>query len=517
MKKIKIYLDNLEVSCLEGEKLSKVILRQDIKLAVPCNGKGRCGKCKVTLLNNITEPTTQERHLLTETELSNNIRLACLVTATDGMKITNIFQDDSNSLKVTLGNITVPVAAPLFQRYGVAIDIGTTTMAATLYDTEQLLASASGKNPQCKMGADVISRIEASLSGKGLELQSLVVKKINKLIAKMVKYTHITTEDIDYCVITGNTTMLYLLNNKDVFSLSQAPFIADELYGLELLSSDLGIQLSRDAKVFLPRCISSFVGADITTAILASHMTDSLRNSLLLDIGTNGEIAFFDGTSLHCSATAAGPAFEGGELSCGTQGIDGAIHSVFWKNGKFEVETISDKTAVGICGTGVIDLLSVLKNIEAMDETGALDEDILEALNIAITIDDDTAVKLTDTVYFTQADIRKVQLAKGAIAAGVRTVLGDNNLSYDTIDTFYLAGGFGKHMDLNSAANIGLIPTELVEKATIVGNAALDGASLILCNNQTKNFLIKDSISAVGKDLSLNPKFVEHYMDCMEF
>ncbi len=517
MKDITIYLDDLAVSCFEGEKLSKVILRQDINLAVPCNGKGRCGKCKITLLNGVTEPTVQEQYLLTDDELSKNIRLACLTATVDGMRITNIFQEDINSLKVALGNITVPITAPLFKKYGVAIDIGTTTMAANLYDNDQLLASASGKNPQSKLGADVISRIEASLSGKGVELQSLVSRKINKLIGKMVKYAHITLMDIDYCVITGNTTMLYLLNNKDVFPLSRAPFIADELYGIELFSSDIGLQLSSDAKVFLPKCISSFVGADITTAVLASHMTDSLHKSLLLDIGTNGEIAFFDGAKLHCSATAAGPAFEGGELSCGTQGINGAIHSISWKDGKFELETISDKIPIGICGTGVIDLLSVLKDIGAMDETGALDEEVLEDLNIAITVDNDIAIKLTDSVYFTQGDVRKVQLAKGAIAAGVLTVLGENNLSYDSIDTFYLAGGFGKYMNLASAANIGLIPKELEPKATIIGNAALDGASLILCNNQVKNFLIRDSIPAVGKDLSLNPMFVEHYMDCMEF
>ena len=225
------------------------------------------------------------------------------------------------------------------------------------------------------------------------------------------------------------------------------------------------------------------------------------KTALLCDIGTNGEIALWKDGVLSVTSTAAGPAFEGALISCGCSSIPGAIDKVWWENNQPCIHTIGDQPAVGICGSGLIDAVAVLLQQEIMDETGALDED----------------VELAPGVTLLQKDIRALQLAKAAIAAGIQTLLDSTGTTCEEIETFYLAGGFGSHLNLQNAAAIGLIPEELVSKAKVIGNAALAGASRLLLDPSAKEEIRAISESSRHFNLGGNPVFNNNYMEQMLF
>jgi uncharacterized 2Fe-2S/4Fe-4S cluster protein (DUF4445 family) len=246
--------------------------------------------------------------------------------------------------------------------------------------------------------------------------------------------------------------------------------------------------------------MNAFVGADISCAVLASGMCKE-KTALLCDIGTNGEIALWKEGQLYVTSTAAGPTFEGALISCGCSSIPGAIDRVWAEDGNIQIHTIGDQPAVGICGSGLIDAVAVLLREEIMDETGALDEDITFAPGVTLL----------------QKDIRALQLAKAAIAAGIQTLLDGSGTTCEEIESFYLAGGFGSHLNLQSAAAIGLIPGELVEKAKVIGNAALAGASQLLLDQTALPVLREIAKNSRHYNLGGNPTFNTNYMEQMLF
>ena len=468
---------------------------------MPCGGAGRCGKCRVSVVGALSAPSKNERQLLGE-DLSNGIRLACQVRVTGDAEVT-LHGDRAVEEIQSDGLMPDFIADPLFSRYGAAVDIGTTTLAARLYDRSgRLLASASDVNPQRVYGADVISRIEKSLSGERDALAACVRERIDGLILSMAAEAGIASEEIDMVVLTGNTTMLYLLTARDPDCLAHAPFIADELFGRDVLPEELSLRSVPYARLYLPRCMSAFVGADITTALLASRICERSGKALLVDIGTNGEMALWDGEKLRCCSTAAGPVFEGAEISQGMQGSPGAIDRVRIVNGSLFCHVIGGGEALGICGSGVIDAVAVLCEKEIIDETGYME---------------DEPYALTSDVALTGKDVRMVQLAKSAICAGILTLLDAAGMETGDLDQLAIAGGFGSFLDLDSAARIGLYPPALRENATVLGNAALSGASMILL----RHAYIQQSASLAQQsetvDLTTSPVFTEYYMDCMEF
>ena len=516
MDKIIISLENKKVVCHENEMLSDVILANNIALNMPCNAIGKCGKCKVEIKGERVEVSEMDKKLLTEEEIKNGVRLACCTKVFDKMEVVNISKEESKEFKIVHNESELAVINPVFEKYGICVDIGTTTIVLKLYDKNGILEITASKNPQRSMGADVIARIEKSLAGYSKELQQVIVKELNNMIKIVCDKVGIDNTEIDYGVFTGNTTMLYLLTCKNPVSLSKAPFESETLFDLEILGEDIGIEIANNGKIYLPKCMSAFVGADISTAILASGMIEDGKNNLLIDIGTNGEVALWKKDKLYTCSTAAGPTFEGAELSNGMSGMSGAIDKVFIQDDKVNISVIDDIQPKGICGSGVIDLLSTLVDIEAVDETGFLDEEILEEYGVLGENEDETSFMIKG-INLTQKDVRKVQLAKGAICAGLLTVLKISDLSVDEVDNFYIAGGFGNFINLEKAVNIGLIPSGLLNKAKVIGNAALDGCSMMLCNKDEIEHINKIVIKSQNIELSSNKTFNEYYVESMMF
>lgn len=470
----------------EGTPLLASLLRENgYPLDTPCGGRGLCGKCRVEASGALSMETAAEH--------AAKGRLACQTRLLGDARVTlpalRVMEN------IAASGVRPPFAlAPLRGRYGMAVDIGTTTLAATLLRLEsgETLASATAENPQRAVAADVIGRMEAAMAGQAGLLQNLITGAIEHLRAGLCAQAGIPAGAIDQTVITGNTTMLYLYAGKDPEPLSHAPFRADCLFGLHMDP--------QEAHIYIPRCVSAFVGADITCAILASRLCANDETALLADIGTNGEIALRHKGRLYVCATAAGPAFEGGGIEHGCGSIAGAIDRVWAQDGKPAFSTIGCARTLGICGSGVIDLAATLLKLGQLDETGLLSGQL---------------VRLDENIWFTQKDVRNVQLAKSAVTAGILTLCQTVGVSLDDIGSFYLAGGFGKHIDLESAAAIGLIPQALTDRTRVIGNAALAGAEMLLLQEgfaQESETFAREAEVVV---LSGNPLFSGHYVSCM--
>ena len=396
----------------------------------PCGGHGKCGKCKVYARGNLSAPSEAELRLLSEDELKSGIRLSCLTYAVGDCEVETI---SSTEAQIVTGGTSVGFELkPTFKNYGIAIDIGTTTLAARLYDNKgMLLSEYSRLNPQSEWGADVISRIEASMAGKRDALAQSILEALDEMTVSLASSAKIDAKEIDGVVITGNTVMLSLLTREDVEPFSHAPFEAKRLFGETLSAKELGLELlAPDASVYLPSCISAFVGADTVCALLATDLCGA-DCAMLADIGTNGEMALsFNGTLTVCS-TAAGPAFEGVGISMGMRGSVGAIDKVCLADGELEAHVIGGGEAVGICGSGLVDAAAAMLEAEIIDETGALDDD---------------PFVLKDPVSLSGKDIRMLQLAKSAICAGLMTLAENAGLEPEDIPKLCIAGGFGNYL-----------------------------------------------------------------------
>ncbi len=466
-----------EISFTAPQPLHTVLEQAGFPGLRPCGGLGKCGKCAVTLSGEISQPNAAEE--------AAGCRLACQAQILGDAQV---FLPNSISLEQIQTESAVTLSlTPGRTGIGAAVDIGSTTVVLRRYDlaTGHILGQAAMLNPQTAIAADVMSRIGAAMEGKLSVLQTQITDALSLLLKQ-------AGSSADVMVLTGNTTMLYLLTGRDPASLSRAPFHADTLFDCH--TTVLGIP------AYLPPCMNAFVGADISCAVLASDMCRH-KIALLCDIGTNGEIALWKDGVLYVTSTAAGPAFEGALISCGCSSIPGAIDKVFAEHGTLRCHTIGEKEAVGICGSGLIDAVAMLLQEEIMDETGALDED----------------VELAPGVTLLQKDIRALQLAKAAIAAGIQTLLEGSKTICDDIEVLYLAGGFGSHLNIASAAAIGLIPRELEQKVQVIGNAALAGACQLLLDEGSLAVVRKIADSAQHYNLGGNPVFNEYYMEQMLF
>ena len=462
--------------------VQQVLERAGISMVHPCGGAGKCGKCAVNVIGNISLPD--------ETERSAGCRLSCRTRLYGDAIVT--LKEQSNSFLIAEGfEENIKPIKNFEYKTGAAVDIGTTTIALSVYDlaTGKCLASKTALNPQSVISADVMGRIDAAVNGKLSQMQDMLISGIRTL-AEDTGYLN----RIDTWCLTGNTTMLYLLCGRNPQSFATAPYMADHFFGEEI--SFLG------KPAYLPNCMHAFVGADVTCALLASGMCNSTGTALLCDIGTNGEIALWKDKTLYVTSTAAGPVFEGACISCGCQSVAGAIEKVELHANTFYVKSIGAGKPIGLCGSGVIDTIACLLENGTIDETGAMEpEEIL----------------LCEGVSINRQDIRNVQLAKAAIAAGIRTLLEVTKTSEEEISVFYLAGGFGKHLNMDSAIRIGLFLASLRNKIRILGNAALKGAASMLTDESLKE--TAQTIAGKADYLSLpdNPDFSKNYIEELSF
>lgn len=495
--------ERLCVEAAPGTLLSDVLNLHHQAIEMPCGGQGRCKKCRVRAEGGLSPATPAEVQALGQTALDQGFRLACCTKLQGDAAV---WMEESRAVNRILVDGIDPqvVPDPLFRTLGAAVDIGTTTLAARLYDRDGLVATATAPNPQRAFGADVISRIESALAGKGGELASCVRTAIGALLQTMAAEARRGAEEIDFVVVTGNTAMLYLLTETDVSPLAAAPFEIHEQFGRTLPADSLGLPIAAGAQVYLTRCISAFVGGDITTAILASQMCRQQETTLMADIGTNGEIVLWHQGVLRCCSTAAGPAFEGANILHGMQGAPGAIDHAAPEDGALKLHTIGDAPAVGICGSGVVDVLAGLLTLGVVDETGFLDGGA-------------ETYTLSGEVTFTQEDIRQVQLAKSAVCAGMETLLAHSGVTAEEVAVLDVAGGFGSYLDLQNAGVTGLIPRALVSRAQVLGNAALSGAAMILRSRPLAQESVSLADGAQTVDLSADPIFAERYIENMLF
>lgn len=367
--------------------------------------------------------------------------------------------------------------------YGLAIDIGTTTIAISLVDL--ILCKPMGSytllNSQRQYGADVISRIQFSIGNKSKLLAKCVKDDILKGIEKICSIYKFNLSNIYNITIAGNTTMMYLLLDLPTQSIGESPFTTTTTSLLEYTFNEVFESNLIDCKIVILPSISAYVGADIVAGMLNCCFDDLKGITMLVDIGTNGEIAIGDKEKIYCAATAAGPAFEGANIKNGIGSVSGAICSVDIENGNLVYKTIDEREPIGICGTGVIDIVcSGLKN-DLIDSTGRLDAKYKErCIEIYRTEN--------KKICFYQKDIRELQLAKSAIRSGMEILINKFGCSYEDIDVVYIAGGFGNNLNLNRAKEIGLIPKELNNKIRLAGNSSLGGVvDFLLDKNAQEN------------------------------
>ena len=378
------------------------------------------------------------------------------------------------------------------------IDIGTTTIAAERLDGAAT-AVYTAVNRQRRFGADVISRIEASNRGRGRELQSIILRQINEAIDALYP-EKLPPEQI---LISANTTMVQLLLGCSCLKMGAYPFEVEN----KAYTETEFLYRGRKVPMRIIPSVSAFVGGDIVSGLYSCDFDLSDELNLFVDLGTNGEMALGRRGKILVSSTAAGPAFEGGRISCGTGSCDGAVCSVSLKKG--EIKTINGAPAYGICGTGIVELVAEMLDSGIIDETGLLRDEYF-----------DGGFEFADGLRFTQGDIREVQTAKAAVRAGIETLMSNFGCKYDEIGTVYIAGGFGYRLDIDAACRIGLVPAELARKCVAVGNSSLGGAVRLAAEHDFAAALGRmDAICGMCREVSLalDAEFEERYVGFMGF
>lgn len=464
----------------------------------PCGGMGRCGKCKVEIVG-------------------RGEVLACKTLVADGMHI--IIGKEKHAKIAETGQCHNQYSTDALEEAVAACDIGTTTVVCHLIDgiSGNIIATESAPNAQKNYGADVVSRIERAGAGELQKLHEVIAGQIETMLEKMCEKSH-KKKKIQRLAVAGNTVMCHLFAGLSPEAIGVAPFMPEELFGKEYTGSSVGIDCCEIVNI-LP-CVAGYVGSDITADVLAAVPEDE-GQWLLLDIGTNGEMLLGNAKKGYvCCATAAGPAFEGAEITMGMPAADGAISSVICKDRSLYVGTIGEKEAVGICGSGLLDALAVFLESGLMDESGMLmdEEEVPEECRHYIgRYEGQACVWLTEKVCVTQEDVRNLQLAKAAIAAGIEILLKEKAFEYKDVTGVLLAGGFGSFLNKESAAKIGLIPKELLPVTEAVGNAAGEGAVFAAISNDARNHLLEIRSEMHYLELSMHPAFSDLYMECISF
>lgn len=561
---------SIETELKPGESLLALLARQGYRLNAPCGGNGRCGKCKVNIGNvgvrlacrtmpmdgmrvSYEEAGERPAHIATEGQsveysFAPQVLIKDVVLeppslagqAADMERVAHAFGMEElatsrsvlRELPAALRTGNWRVSTVLKDNrllglnpaglYGAAVDIGTTTIACYLMDlrTGAELAVASSMNPQRIHGDDVIARCGFARSGGLDELQKTVAGEIDGLIGGMCAQAGVNRQDIYHITIAGNTVMMHLFAGISPENIALSPFIPAFTGAQEYSACELGLGLNPEAVATLLPCVAGYVGADIVAGIVAAGMredseaSEASEASLLLDIGTNGEIALCANGRLYACSTAAGPAFEGAHIRCGMGGVAGAVSKVEIDGG-VRFATIGGAPAQGICGSGLLDLVAGLLDCGAIDETGRLAPDAapswLEFDGEGIVVDRRAGIILTGR------DIREVQLAKGAVAAGVEVLVKEAGIRITDIKHVYLAGGFGSYMDRHSACRVGLIPKELEDRTAAIGNSSGAGAKAALLSTEAMAEACRIAKAVQYVELSARKDFQDAFMDKMMF
>ncbi len=487
MPNIKVQNNNTitEINYNEGDSLLHILQNNDVKIEAPCGGNGTCGKCKVHV-KDIGTINSCEYYPCSDIEvILPTIRESQILTA-------------QHQYLLKLPIEPIPLTLNTVYPIGLAIDLGTTSIVFYWINlvTGSTIRNTGIGNPQVKYGADVISRINYCTNKKNiLTLQKEVVKAINQEIDHFCTVEGLSSEHIVKISISANTTMLHLLVGINPTSIALYPFKAhftgEKLYH----PKELNIKINDSGVIHLLPSISAYVGADIVAGLASLLPPENIKNYLLVDIGTNGEMALVTSSKIYCCATAAGPAFEGANIYCGMGAFDGAI-SCYNSNG---YQTISDEKPIGICGSGLIDVIAYMLDNKIIQADGELANDF-----ILVPKEESGNGK---AVVITPRDVREVQLAKSAVFTGVKLLLQEAQITIDNLDAIFLAGGFGNYMNPENALKIGILPQTDIDKIITVGNTSGAGAILQTCSKKFSRHTQKVIDNSQLVELANHPDF----------
>lgn len=576
----------------EGMTIMDAIRFNELQIDAPCGGNGTCKKCKVTItdakgtrevlacMTKITGDMTvelsrkDEGHRILMGGITREVastpavrvltlevpkpdtsdlrdcwqRLLGSVEAAGGGKaasfrpnlkvisgLYNTLEENGYRVDAVICNDevldVVSVGAPVL---GLAYDIGTTTVACYFADlrTGEQIGQSSLLNPQTTYGGDVIMRVKYCVENGMAGPTGDIRKALNQLAAKCAASAGQKMKNIYLITIVGNTCMHHLFLGISPASLAYAPYTPAAAEPMQLAAPEFGFAVNPSAKLYMLPNIAGFVGADTVGAALAASMDEKVETTLLIDIGTNGEMVLGTRERLIACSTAAGPAFEGALITCGMRGAEGAIDHVSLENGEFKYSVIGGGKPIGICGSGLIDLISELVRVGLVESAGRLIEaDEAESgdakrLSSRITeYEGQRAFLLADAetsgtgerLVFTQKDVREVQLAKGAMAAGIQMMCRRLGITTEDIASVMIAGAFGSYMSPASACGIGLIPPELEEKVIAIGNAAGQGARLCMLSIDEYQRSARLAGRIEYLELAADPAFQDVFVDELEF
>jgi uncharacterized 2Fe-2S/4Fe-4S cluster protein (DUF4445 family) len=525
-----------------------------IFMETPCDGAGTCGKCKVkTRVEHREHLRGEVQDSLTQSEQDNGWVLACqaevvgdvevefhgtnreeLQILSDGQTLTveidpwiRKYFDAVANTTALLGGEEVLSSEPgdtTRHAYGIAVDIGTTTLVTSLLDLSSgaELGVSSSLNPQALHAQDVLSRIKMGSKPEGLaKLHGELIEQINFQITELAEQAGVALDHIYEAVFSGNTTMLHLATRTDPASLGKYPYMVSLEGGQHVAARDIELRISPQGLAYLPPIMSAYVGPDITSGILSTRLAEQPGVVLLVDIGTNGEIVLAVDGRLTATSTAAGPAFEGMNIACGMRASRGAVELVSLGEHGIRVETIGGAAAVGICGSGLLDAVGELASQGGLDKNGRFQNNGHSHgqpwRDQWAVVDGKPVFQIDGPVYLTQKDIRQVQLAKAAIRTGIEMLLKTNGIEASAVGRVLIAGSFGFHLRTASLIHLGLLPKEFSDRVEFVGNTSKSGAQAFLLNRHTREQM-KQTIARVEVlELANDPAFEKSFVQSLQF
>lgn len=557
MSMVQIYFKEQDKTAVvpEGTTILNAARKVGVVVESPCDGIGTCGKCKVKITDRDKKNIVCEegRHRLKEEEIREGYVLSCqtkvyedievIIASTaaqnKSLKILSEGQSFSYEIKRYItkqfdGQKTLVYGGETLlgeesgdttkDIYGLSVDIGTTTVVTALINmlTGEEITSVSALNPQSLHAQDVLTRIKFASSPEGLAtMYNGITDELNRMIQEVAAEAGIRTENIYEVIYSGNTTMIHLATNVDPTSLGKYPY-TPQIRGGNDIPADM-LNISPFGLIYLPPIISTYVGPDITSGVLASQLEKKKGTTLFIDIGTNGEMVIAKDGSLSATSTAAGPAFEGMNITYGMRAGKGALELFeIDDDGNISTHTIGDGKATGICGSGLLDIVGELVKTGVIGPNGKIiapeKGNYPEKLKKnVVELDGKPAFQVAEDVYLTQKDIRQVQLAKGAVRAGIEALLLSQNVRAEDVDLVEIAGSFGYHLRAKSLINLGLLPKEFAGKVTFVGNTSKSGGKAFLLNTDLRRYME----SLVGKiesvELSNRDGFDKIFLNALNF
>lgn len=462
--------------------MDQILQKEGIHLSAPCAGRGCCKACKVQVWKGSLPPSEKDLKTFSDAQIRQGWRLACQAYPQENCTI--LIPEEyfltlegyalDEQVPISSGTTTVRKENVEGNTYGIAIDLGTTTIVYELSDirTNEILKTVSAVNPQRIFGADVISRIDQSNNGRRDLLKIMLRQQMKKDIALLMEKRD--PDRISGIALSANTAMIHLLMGYSCEGLGQYPFTPENLDRIETNAQEMNL-MEKAVDVSITEGISSYVGGDILAGMASTRIMEEEKVRLFVDLGTNAEMALWNGRDkIYVTSAPAGPAFEAANISCGVGSIEGAVCGICIQNGEHELRVIGTHEPVGFCGSGILEAVYELKKNNLIDETGLLKDPFFE-----------TGYPVGD-LRITQQDIRQIQLAKAAVYSAIAILLEKAQIKPEQVEQIYLAGGFGYYLNVKKAIGIGLFPGVFNGKIKAVGNTSLQGTKELLNGNVTK-------------------------------